>query len=148
MGQSLRQIAERAAGPWLDYREAEVRADRAAGRKATTSNGALLQRRHADFEDGLLGRAKAAVLALRFEIGTHAAELRRQMDDLARERDEHIGEKLLELREMTLDRFATLLEQMCPLCWTCHQEECARQAAPPRLYKGDRHGLETAQGTP
>ena len=55
--------------------------------------------------------------------------------------------KLFELREMTLDNLQSSLENMRPLCWTCHQEERARQAAPPRIYKGDRHGLETAQGT-
>lgn len=54
-------------------------------------------------------------------------------------------QNLLELREMTLDRLATLLDQMRPLCWTCHQEQRERQAVPSRLYKGDRHGLETAQ---
>ncbi|HEX3350826.1 MAG TPA: hypothetical protein VHS58_22265 [Acetobacteraceae bacterium] len=95
----MRQIAERAAGPWLEYREAEVRADRATGRKAMSTNIALLERRHADFEAGLIGRAKAAVLALRAEVGVHASDLRRQLEDLARERDEHIGQKLIETRE-------------------------------------------------
>ena len=99
MDQGLRQLAERAAGPWLEYREAEVRADRAAGRKAMTTNAALLQRRHADFQEGLIGRAKAAVLALRTEVATYAADLRRQLEDLGRERDEHIGQKLIETRE-------------------------------------------------
>ncbi len=55
------------------------------------------------------------------------------------------NQKLLELREMTLDRFATLLEHMRPLCWTCHQEERERQAAPARVFKGDRHSPATAQ---
>jgi len=54
-------------------------------------------------------------------------------------------QKLLELREMTLDRLASALESMRPLCWTCHQEERARQAVPPRVLKGDRHGLATAE---
>ena len=54
--------------------------------------------------------------------------------------------KLFELREMTLDNLQSSLENMHPLCWTCHQEERTRQVAPPtRIFKGDRHGLETAE---
>jgi hypothetical protein len=56
-------------------------------------------------------------------------------------------QKLIELREMTLDRFASMLENMRPLCWRCHQEEHDRQAAPPAILKGDRHGLATAEET-
>ncbi|MBV8914702.1 MAG: hypothetical protein JOZ05_16880 [Acetobacteraceae bacterium] len=99
MDQSLRQIAGRTVGPWLDSREAEIRAARAAGQRAATSDIALLQRRHADFQDGLLGRAKSAVLALQSELGTYASDLRRQIGDLARERDDHIGQRMQDLRE-------------------------------------------------
>ena len=49
--------------------------------------------------------------------------------------------KLIELREMTLDRFASMLEDMRPLCWKCHQEERQRQPVPSTILKGDRHGL-------
>ncbi|RYY05560.1 MAG: hypothetical protein EON55_26050, partial [Alphaproteobacteria bacterium] len=81
MDQSLKQIANRTAGPWLESREAEIRAARAAGQRAATGDTALLARRHADFEDGLLGRAKAAALALSSDIAIHARDLRRQIDD-------------------------------------------------------------------
>jgi len=60
---------------------------------------ALLQRRHADFQDGLLGRAKAAILALRSDLAAHARDLRRQIEDLARERDDHIAQRMHDLRE-------------------------------------------------
>src|SRR5947209_5148646 len=99
MDQTLKQIASRTAGPWLESREAEIRAARAAGQRAATSDMALLQRRHADFQDGLLGRAKSAVLALRSELAGHARDLRRQIEDLARERDDHIGQRMHDLRE-------------------------------------------------
>jgi hypothetical protein len=98
MDQSLRGIAERTCGPWLEYREGEARADRATGRKAS-GDVALLARRHADMQDGLLGRARSAVLALRRDLADHAQNLHRQVGDLARERDEHIGQKLIECRE-------------------------------------------------
>jgi len=55
------------------------------------------------------------------------------------------AQKLIELREMTLDRFASMLENMRPLCWKCHQEERERQAVPAAILKGDRHGLATAE---
>src|SRR3954454_13070792 len=99
MDQTLKQIASRTAGPWLEAREAEIRAARAAGQRAATSDMALLQRRHADFQDGLLGRAKAAVLALQSELGAYRRDLRRQIEDLARERDDHIGTRMHDLRE-------------------------------------------------
>ena len=99
MDQTLKQIASRTVGPWLESREAEIRAARAAGQRAATGDTALLARRHADFEDGLLGRAKAAVLALSSDLATHARDLRRQIDDLARERDDHIAQRMTDLRE-------------------------------------------------
>ena len=49
--------------------------------------------------------------------------------------------KLFELRQMQLDQLQASLQHMRPLCWNCHQEERARQAEPPRVLKGDRHGL-------
>lgn len=99
MDQSLKQIVSRTAGPWLESREAEIRAARAAGQRASTGDMALLARRHADFEEGLLGRAKAAALALSSDMATHARDLRRQIDDLARERDDHIAQRMTDLRE-------------------------------------------------
>lgn len=99
MDQSLKQIASRTAGPWLESREAEIRAARASGQRAATGEMALLARRHADFEEGLLGRAKAAALALASDLATHARDLRRQIDDLARERDDHIAQRMADLRE-------------------------------------------------
>jgi hypothetical protein len=47
-------------------------------------------------------------------------------------------QKLFELRHMHLDEIPSALDHMAPLCWNCHQEERARQAAPPRILKGDR----------
>lgn len=99
MDQTLRQIASRTVGAWLESREAEIRAARAAGQRAATGDLALLQRRHADFQDGLLGRAKAALLALQSELSVHARDLRRQLEDLARERDDHIAQRMTDLRE-------------------------------------------------
>ncbi len=53
--------------------------------------------------------------------------------------------KIFELREMTLERLQSSLENMRPLCWNCHQEERARQAVEPRILKGDRHVLAPAE---
>ncbi len=99
MDHDLRQLADRTVGSWLDYREGEVRSDRAAGRRAATGDIPLLQRRFTDFQDSMIGRAKASVLALGAELAERARDLQRQLGDLARERDEHIGEKLRECRE-------------------------------------------------
>lgn len=55
------------------------------------------------------------------------------------------NQKLIDLREMTLERFALMLENMRPLCWKCHQEERERQAVPAAILKGDRHGLATVE---
>ena len=55
-------------------------------------------------------------------------------------------QKLFELRHMHLDEIPSALDHMTPLCWNCHQEERVRQAAPPRLLKGDRRKLGTAMG--
>jgi hypothetical protein len=52
--------------------------------------------------------------------------------------------KLVELRQVNLRQLQSALEQMRPLCWTCHQEERARQFVPPQLRKGDRRGLTSA----
>lgn len=99
MDQDLRQIADRTAGLWLDTREGELRTARAAGKRAASSDMALLQRRLADFQDGLLGRAKAAVLTLQSDLTAHVRDLHRQIEELARERDEHIGQRIAETRE-------------------------------------------------
>lgn len=46
--------------------------------------------------------------------------------------------KLVELREITLERLASELENLRPLCWNCHQQERERQAVPVRAFKGER----------
>ena len=51
------------------------------------------------------------------------------------------NQKLFELRHMHLDELPSALDHMRPLCWNCHQEERARQAAPSRILKGDRRHL-------
>ena len=99
MDQTLRHIAEQTAGLWLEYREGEVRADRLAGRKAASADVTLTARRHSDFEESLVSRAKASVLALRERLTTHHAELSRQVGELSRECDEDIGQRLQETRE-------------------------------------------------
>jgi hypothetical protein len=48
------------------------------------------------------------------------------------------NQKLFELRHMQLAEIPSALDNLTPLCWTCHQEERARQAEPPRLLKGNR----------
>lgn len=55
-------------------------------------------------------------------------------------------QKLFELRHMHLEEIPTALDQMAPLCWNCHQEERARQAAPSRILKGDHTNLRSAMG--
>jgi ElaB/YqjD/DUF883 family membrane-anchored ribosome-binding protein len=114
MEQSLVDIAERTAGAWLHTRDGDFRADRANGRRAASRDLALVQRRHRDFEDGMLGRAKAATLALRGELNALNADLRRRLDDLARERDEHIGQKLAESREQRQQALAALEARLGP----------------------------------
>lgn len=52
-------------------------------------------------------------------------------------------QKLFELRHMHLDQIPSLLDQMAPLCWNCHQEERVRQAEPPRILKGERRKFGT-----
>jgi len=52
--------------------------------------------------------------------------------------------KLVELRQVNLRQLQSALEDMHPLCWTCHQEERVRQFVPPRRLKGDRLGLAPA----
>lgn len=111
---SLLTIADRTAGAWLETRDGDVRADRLGGRRAASKDLALVQRRHRDFEDGLLGRAKAATLSLRGELSALEANLRRQVDDLARERDEHIGQKLREGREERQRALAALESKAGP----------------------------------
>jgi hypothetical protein len=54
--------------------------------------------------------------------------------------------KLFELRHMHLENLQVTLQHMRPLCWNCHQEERARQTAPARLFRGDRHSLSPAAG--
>ncbi len=53
-------------------------------------------------------------------------------------------QQLFELRQMFLEDLQSALQDMRPLCWNCHQEERERQAVPPRVLKGDRHGLTPA----
>jgi hypothetical protein len=111
---SLLTIADRTAGQWLEVREGDIRADRTTGRRAAARDIALVQRRHQDFEAGLVGRAKAAVLALRTELTAAAADNRRQVDDIARERDENIGQKLREAREGRQSTLASLENKYGP----------------------------------
>ena len=111
---SLLTIAQRTAGPWLDTRDGDIRADRASGRRAASKDLALVVRRHRDFEDGLLGRAKAATLALRSDLTALATDLNRQVDDLARERDDHIGQTLRESREERQRTLAALESRRGP----------------------------------
>ena len=111
---SLLTIAQRTAGPWLDTRDGDIRSERANGRRAASKDLALVARRHRDFEDGLLGRAKAATLALRSELTALGTDLNRQIDDLARERDEHIGQKLREGREERQRALAALESRRGP----------------------------------
>lgn len=53
-------------------------------------------------------------------------------------------QQLFELRQMFQETLQSGLQDMSPLCWNCHQEERERQAVPPRILKGDRHGLMPA----
>ena len=46
--------------------------------------------------------------------------------------------KLFELRGITLERLPMILDTMRPLCWSCHQQERARQAVPVPALKGER----------
>jgi hypothetical protein len=52
--------------------------------------------------------------------------------------------KLIELRQVNLKQLQSALQEMRPLCWACHQEERVRQAAPPRMLKGDRLAMHPA----
>jgi hypothetical protein len=52
--------------------------------------------------------------------------------------------KLVALRQVNLKQLQFALQDMRPLCWTCHQEERVRQAIIPRGLKGDRHVLSPA----
>jgi hypothetical protein len=52
--------------------------------------------------------------------------------------------KLVELRQVNLKQLQFALQGMRALCWSCHQEERARQALPPRSLKGDRQALGPA----
>ena len=52
--------------------------------------------------------------------------------------------KLIELRQVNLKQLQSALQEMRPLCWICHQEERVRQAAPPRILKGDRVAMPPA----
>ena len=52
--------------------------------------------------------------------------------------------KLVELRQVNLKQLQVALQQMRPLCWTCHQEERVRQGVPRRVLKGDRLALSPA----
>src|ERR1019366_8111058 len=50
-------------------------------------------------------------------------------------------QKLFELRHMHLDELPSVLDKIRPLRLNCHQGERPRQAAPPRMLKGDRRHL-------
>jgi hypothetical protein len=52
--------------------------------------------------------------------------------------------KLIELRQFELTGLSAALPNHRPLCWTCHQEEKARQAQPHRVLKGERQPVRTA----
>ncbi len=111
---SLLAIAQRTAGPWLDTRDGDIRADRASGRRAGSKDLTLVARRHREFEDGLLVRAKAAILGLRSELTALAGDVGRQVDELARERDEHIGQKLQDGRDERQRALAALDKRRGP----------------------------------
>lgn len=114
MHKSLTDIADRAAGSWLDTREGDIRAARASGSRAASRDLSLALRRHHDFEAGLLARAKQSVLDLRGQAAAYAADLRRQIDDLARERDDHISRQLAEAREQRQAALAALESRFGP----------------------------------
>jgi len=54
-------------------------------------------------------------------------------------------QKLFELRQMTLENLASALENMSPLCWTCHQQERARQPIAVKHLKGERPVITVEQ---
>jgi hypothetical protein len=54
-------------------------------------------------------------------------------------------QKLFELRALTLESLASALENMRPLCWTCHQQERARQPIPVKHLKGERPVITVEQ---
>lgn len=99
MDQTLDQIASRTVGAWLETRDGEMRAARASGQRAASSDMSLLRRRLDDFEDGLLGRAKASILTLQRELTAYGDDLNRQVDDLNRDLNDHIHQQMSELRE-------------------------------------------------
>jgi hypothetical protein len=45
---------------------------------------------------------------------------------------------------VNLKQLQSALQEMRPLCWICHPEERVRQAAPPRILKGDRVAMPPA----
>jgi hypothetical protein len=55
-------------------------------------------------------------------------------------------QKLFELRHMRLDELPSVLDQMAPLCWNCHQAERLRQAPPPSILKGESNNLRSVIG--
>ena len=52
--------------------------------------------------------------------------------------------KLVEMRQIELEQLSSTLENKRPLCWTCHQDQRARQAQPRRILKGERQPETTA----
>ena len=72
------------------------------------------------------------------------ARLRRPIGGAAVWHGSTSNSKLVELRQVNLRQLQSALEEMRPLCWTCHQEERVRQAVPPRVLKGDRLGWKPA----
>jgi hypothetical protein len=50
-------------------------------------------------------------------------------------------QQLFELRDMAVDNLQSTLKDTSPLCWTCHQEERARQVLPLTIMRGSRVGL-------
>ena len=99
MDQTLKQIASRNAGPWLETRDAEMRAARAAGQRAATGDMALLLAPAADFQEGCSAAPRPPCSPSRATWPPMARDLQRQVEDLARERDDHIGQRMTDLRE-------------------------------------------------
>ncbi len=50
-------------------------------------------------------------------------------------------QELFELRDLPAEDLQAALQRTSPLCWSCHQEESARQTVTHRVLKGDRYSL-------
>jgi hypothetical protein len=91
--------------------------------------------------DRLLSKWYAGKICAICERSLSASDWRRSRLALLNEQN-----KLFELRHMHLDELQPTLQRMRPLCWNCHEQERARQAAPTRVLKGDRQSLIPATG--